>query len=109
MPVPDTPQEIFENMPRYFRPEKAGDARLTLQFDLSGENGGTWTLTIAEGQCQTWPGPAENPDLTLNMTSTDFVSLIKGQLNAVQAVMTGKIRFKGNITQAMNLMNWFEY
>lgn len=107
--IPDTPQEIFAQMPAYFQPEAAGNDQARLQFDLSGEGGGTWSLEVADGQCLVHEGTVDNPDLTLRMTVSDFLAMIRGELDSMKAVMSGKIGFKGNITLGMKLLKWFKY
>ncbi len=109
MTIPDTAQEIFAQMPAYFQPAAAGNDRAKLQFNLSGEGGGTWSLEVADGQCRTHEGPAANPDLTLSLAASDFLALITGELDATKAVMTGRIRFKGNIGLGTKLLKWFKY
>ena len=42
---------IFENMPQAFNAEKAGDLDATVQFDLTGEDGGTWIVVVTDGNC----------------------------------------------------------
>ena len=32
-----TPGQVFEAMPTYFQPDKAGNTNATIQFDLSGD------------------------------------------------------------------------
>ena len=41
--------EIFQRMPEQFDSEKAGDFEATIQFDLSGDEGGEWYVVVADG------------------------------------------------------------
>jgi len=109
VPVPDTAQEIFAKMPAYFQAGAAGSDRAKLQFNLSGEGGGTWSLEIADGRCQIHEGSVDDPDLTLSLDASDFVALIKRELDVAKAMMSGKIKFKGNIALGMKLLKWFKY
>ena len=43
--------ELFAGMPGLFDAEKAGDFNAIVQIDLSGEDGGQWFVTIADGKC----------------------------------------------------------
>ena len=47
MPTFTSVQEIFDNMCKAFKAEKAQSDKATIQFDLSGENGGKYW--IADG------------------------------------------------------------
>ncbi|MEM2999417.1 MAG: hypothetical protein QXX34_02700 [Candidatus Bathyarchaeia archaeon] len=42
-----TPREFFERiLPRRFKPDKAVGVDVTVQVDIAGPNGGSWTVTI---------------------------------------------------------------
>jgi hypothetical protein len=46
-----TIDKLMSLMPKAFVPEKAGDLEAVIQFNLSGEGGGDWAVTISEGSC----------------------------------------------------------
>ena len=101
-------KELMESMPGAFLAEKAGAAKALIQLDLTGENGGTWVLDIANGQCQVREEAAPNPNVTVTMDADDFVGLYRNQINPVQAFMAGKIKVSGNVGLVMQLLNWFQ-
>ncbi len=103
-----TPQQIFEDMPKRFLPERAKGVNAVIQFDLTGEGGSQWYLTVADGAATTTQGTAENPKTTISMAVGDFVDLITGKANGMQLFMTGKIRLKGDMMLANAMMNWFK-
>ncbi len=104
----DTPQAVFDALPDSFQPQKAGAAQLALQFELSGEQGGEWGISIADGVCQTSVGRVKNPVATIKMSDRDFVSIFTGKQNAVAAYMTGRIKVSGDVTAIMNLLSFFK-
>ena len=107
MSFPETLSELFESMPGRFRPEVAGDLNAVVQFDLTGNDGGVWTARIADGQCDVAQGPAENPTLTLTMEADKYLAMCRGELNAMSAFITGKIKLKGDMGLAMKLQGLF--
>ena len=108
MPIPDTAKEIIEAMPGAFRPERAKGIKATYQFELTGEGGGNWVLEIANQQCQVREGGAAEPDATISLAAADYVSLVKGELDAMGAFLRGKLKVKGDIGLAMKALNLFQ-
>jgi putative sterol carrier protein len=108
MGVPNTPAEIFARMPQAFRPEVARDLKATFQFELTGAGGGTWSLSMADGQCAVQEGAVDTPDVKLTMDANDYVAMSRGELNAVAAFMAGKIKLAGDMGLAMRLPDLFQ-
>jgi putative sterol carrier protein len=108
MPIPDTAKEIIEAMPSAFVPERAAGLKATYQFELTGEGGGDWVLEIADQQCQVREGVAAKPDATISLAAADYVALVKGELDAMGAFMRGRLKVKGNVGLAMQVVNLFQ-
>jgi putative sterol carrier protein len=106
--MPSTPQEVFDAMPKAFLPLKAGAAELVIGFNLSGDQGGTWAVEIKDGVCQTRRAEPANPVATIRTSDQDFMALFSGQLNAVAAYMSGRVKVDGNVTAIMNLLSYFD-
>lgn len=99
-----TPQEFFEkNLPARFKPEKAEGVNVIAQINISGPEGGNWTVTVKDQKLQVTEGINESPDLTLKMNPVDFLDLVNGKLSAERAFFTGRVQFKGNIAVALKL------
>jgi putative sterol carrier protein len=99
--------EIFAQMPDAFLADKAGNLRATYQFNLSGEGGGDWAVTVATGTCTVVEGQAEKPELTIGMDADDFVRMISGELQPMVAFMQGKIKLQGDTSLALRLQELF--
>jgi putative sterol carrier protein len=102
-----TAADLFEQMPEHFDAEKAGDMNATVQFDLSGEGGGKWYVNVADGQCTTSEGTFDEPTATIRMDATDYVDMIAGRLNAMEAFMQQKIRVEGDLSTVMKFQTVF--
>ncbi|MGA2768546.1 MAG: SCP2 sterol-binding domain-containing protein [Candidatus Bathyarchaeia archaeon] len=101
-----TPEEFFEKvLPTKFKPDKAKDFEAVAQVDIAGTNGGHWIITIKNQKIDTKEGVAPSPAITLKMMDTDFVDLVNGRLNAVNAFMTGKLEFNGSIATGLKLLD----
>jgi putative sterol carrier protein len=102
-----TVAKLMERMPKAFLPEKAEGVDAVIQFHL-GEKGGDWMVTIREGTCKAEEGVAESPKLTLNADADDYIDIVTGKLNAMKALATKKISFKGDLNLAMKMMDFFK-
>ncbi len=95
---------VFPEMVQRFNPDKAENVNATIQFDLAGDNGGQYWLRIADGKAETGVGQSDSPRLTLKASADDFINMMSGSLNPMQAFMTGKIKIVGDTNLAMKLM-----
>ena len=95
---------LFPTMVSRFDPKKAEGINATIQFDLSGDNGGQYWLRLADGAATHGQGQAENPKMTLRASADDFHSMLSGGMNPMQAFMTGKIKIQGDTNLALKLM-----
>jgi putative sterol carrier protein len=99
--------EIFQNMPSRFRADKAGGTNATIQYDISGEGGGTWHAVIKDGACNVNEGAAQNPNLTLQVGAQDWIDVTTGKQNPQMLFMSGKLKLKGDMGLAMKLGSMF--
>lgn len=99
--------KIFEQMPEQFNAEKAGDFDATIQFDLSGDQGGQWYVTIADGNAAVEEGEAEDPAATIRMAGSDFADMMTGSLDPMNAFMMGKVKVEGDLNTVMKFQTLF--
>ncbi|MBK8026048.1 MAG: SCP2 sterol-binding domain-containing protein [Chloroflexi bacterium] len=104
MPSREEVSAIFDNMVKRFNPAKAEGVNAVIAFELSGDNGGTYWMKLADGTMQVGSGAAENPKMTVRASADDFAAMISGAINPMQAFMMGKIKIQGDTGLAMKLM-----
>jgi putative sterol carrier protein len=107
MSVAGDVQEIFDQMPRNFLPEKATGMNKTVQLELSGEGGGQWAINIVNGSLAVNKGRAEAPNLTLRMDARDYVDLVHGRANPMALFMAGKVKVDGDLSLALKFQEIF--
>ena len=108
MGMPTTGAELMRLMPEMFLPEKAKGVNAVIQFNLSGEGGGAYTVTIADGKCQISEGTAATPTAMVAATAADYLAIVRGELNAVSAFMGGKLKVTGDLNLMMKFLDWFK-
>ena len=109
MPRVNSVQEVFDAMPTHFLPEQAAGVRAVIQFDLSGEGGGQWYTTIADGALNVTPGQAPSPSLSLAASAQDYLAIINGELKPMAAFMQGKIKVRGDMPLLMKMQGLFSF
>ena len=108
MPTAEEIRAYIEQIPDHFVPEKAQGEDATIQFNLSGDNGGQWWVRIVDGTCTMQEGAADNPTTTLNASADDLYQVFTGSINAVSAFMQGKIKVAGEMSLAIKLQTIFD-
>ena len=101
--------EVFAAMSGRFLPEKAAGVSATIQFDLTGDGGAQYHVSVADSKCAVAEGAAEAPNLVLTAAAADFVDMVNGRLNPTSAFMQGKIKLKGEMALAMKMLQFFNF
>jgi putative sterol carrier protein len=99
--------EVILEMPDHFDPVKAGDMNVAVQFALSGDGGGNWYVRIADGKCEVRAGILDEPQATIKMAADDYVKMTAGELNAMVAFISGRIKVVGNLSTVMRMQSLF--
>ena len=102
------PQEIFsETLPAKLEDnDKVSNIDATYQFNISGDNGGTWTVDFTTDGDIVTEGEADDADCVIDMKDSDFMDMWNGKLPGPQAFMMGKIKIQGDMGLAMKLQNF---
>lgn len=103
-----TPKEYFEvKVPDNLknRADKIAGINAIYEFQISGPNGGTWTLDLTVPGGNVSAGSSGKANCTVAMEDENFVKMITGQLNPQMAFMTGKLKVTGNMGLALKLTN----
>jgi putative sterol carrier protein len=99
-----TPKECFEKiLPSRFNPSKVQGVDVTVQVNITGPNGGAWTVTIKDQKLKAQEGTHPSPTIAISMAEAEYMDVVNGKMSAEKAFLTGKIQFKGNIALALKL------
>jgi len=100
--------QVFDGMQQAFQPEKAAGQSAVVQWDVNAPDGThSHTVRIADGTCTVESGATDSPRLTLTLSLPDFLRFVTGQLDGMQAFMSGKLKLAGDIMLAQTMQSWF--
>ena len=103
-----TVDEMLKEMPSKLNKDKADGLNVVIGWNLTGDEPGEYTLTIADQTATIDPGISDDAAATLTMDSDDFKALQTGELNGMMAFMSGKIKLDGDMTSVMKIQGVFE-
>mgnify|MGYP001187422299 CR=1 FL=1 len=84
-------------------PDKVAGINAVYQFNVTGDNGGTYYVDLTGDAPAVGAGSADNANCTITVADSDFVNLVTGKLNGQMAFMTGKLKIAGDMGLAMKL------
>lgn len=102
-----TMSALFADMATKFKADRAAGLTATFQFNITGDDGGTWHAKIADGAATFGEGDAESPNVTITATSGDWLAIVSGSMNPQMAFMTGKLKVQGDLGLATKLQQLF--
>ncbi len=76
------------------KPELGKDINAIIHFDITGDDGGKWTLDLTKASEWVSAGANGTPKMTITVSNDDFVKIREKKLNAQMAAMQGKLKFK---------------
>jgi hypothetical protein len=92
------PAMVFQGLPMAFNPDRARGLKATYRFDITGKDGGTWTVRIADGSCEVIEGADGNADWRLELDADTWIDISTGELMGQEAFMLGRVTVEGDPT-----------
>jgi putative sterol carrier protein len=99
----DSCQAWFDTIENRFIASEANGVDAKYSYQITGNGGGDWTLTVKNGGYTVADGIADDANVTYTIEADDYVRLVNGELNGVKAVMTRKLKVKGSIVLAKKM------
>lgn len=98
----------FATMQASFRPERAAAVSKTIQFEFSGREPGAWVIMVADGAFSYHQGGVQRADATVVVDSDLWLSILRGETTALDAVMSAQLRIEGDMALMIQFQNWFD-
>ncbi|MDX2285488.1 MAG: CoA transferase [Bacteroidia bacterium] len=99
-------RELITSLPRRLKADRAAGVSLRLHLDLSGPEGGQWTVSVEAQACGVQEGLHGLPGCTLRARAEHYAALELGELNPQMALLSGKLKVDG-IAQLMAFTKLF--
>lgn len=91
-----------------YRNDLGGDLQAILAFQVDGEGGGHWYVQVSPESSASGKGAVNNPNLTVHLRRTDvFCKMFTGRLNLLLALLTGKLRLRGDLRLFLRMGSLF--
>ena len=97
MATADDVKAIFSAMPAQFNADAAKGMNSVIQFNLTGDGGGSYHVAIKDGACTVGEGAHASPNMTMTMAASDYVDMI-----------SGKLKIAGDMSLAMKMQTLFK-
>ncbi len=101
-----TAKDFIATIPERAKHKDLSGLETVLHFKISGEKGGDFTIEVKDEKIITHEGLTGIPKCTIQGKDTHFENILKGNLNPMMAVLTGKIKVdnKGELLKYANLI-----
>lgn len=87
-----TSRDFLYALPSKVSPSAIEGLDTVFHFDLEGEKGGQYTITVADKKVTVEDGLIGDPKCVVRATGESFINLATGELNPMMAVLTGKVK-----------------
>lgn len=84
--------EFINSLPERANADALADKETVFHFDVSGEGGGQYTVSVKDGKINVTPGAEGDARCTVKTTNDNFMAVINGSLNPLMAIMMGKLK-----------------
>lgn len=104
---PTLAKDIIRALPSRLKKEKAAKVSGLYHFDISGPNGGQFTVKLENGECQILDGLQGEAKCLTEVEDSIYEGIESGKANPQEALMTGKLKVS-NIMEMMSFGGLFK-
>ncbi len=104
--MPQTAQEIVRSLPSRLEREKLNGYETVVHLQISGDNGGDFTVTVSAGECSVVEGLNGEAKCVVKTKDKTYADIEWGRANPQMAFMTGKIKIS-NLPEMMQFTKMF--
>ncbi len=98
--------EIMSRLAGAFNADAADDLEATFQFKIDGDD--NFYISIADENCAAAVGEHDDPDITMIMDVDTLKAIVSGELDGMQAFMTGRLQAEGDVMLGTQIGQLFD-
>jgi len=99
--------DIIAGMTAVFDPEAAGDLTADIQFEVTGEDPGSYYLHVEKGTCTFNEDHSPSSALTIHTPSEVWLAVSRGEMDGQAALMQGKYSVEGDFNLLLKFNEMF--
>lgn len=88
-------------------PQRAKTVNAVYFFDISGDDGGKWTIDLKADPPVVTRGRTTEPDCAIELSAEDFATMIREPQRAIELYFQGKLKISGDPILATKLQSLF--
>jgi putative sterol carrier protein len=102
--------EIFRRMGEHLDTAKAATVRAVVHWRFTGgaDDYDRFETVIDNGTCRSGTAPTADARVTITLAPADFLRVVTGGVGVAMLFMRGKVKVRGDIAFAANLINYFD-
>lgn len=100
--------EVFRRMGEHLDTTKALTAVVHWRFSDGTGDYDRFETVIENGTCTSGREPTADPRVTITLAPADFLRVVTGGVHVAMLFMRGKVKVRGDIAFAANLINYFD-
>lgn len=98
-------EKILQKLEETFDESAAQSLEIIFQVDL--DDGDSFAIVVKDGGYSVENGKNEDADVALGLDTATLESILTGELDGMEAFMSGQLRAEGNVVQATLLTQIF--
>lgn len=87
-----TPREFLLALPGNVPEQYLDGVETNFHFDIEGEGGGQYSVTVSDNVLKVYEHFEGEPSCVITAKEKNFMALLRGELNPMMAVFTGKVK-----------------
>lgn len=107
IPIPESIEDFLAMLAVGFNPDAAEGLAATIQYTFIGDVSGACHFRVENQAIETFIGPADEPDLTIEADFSDWFEVMSGKADFQQSVALGKIKPRGDMSVLMRFRDLF--